>query len=121
MIINGKNFYDQATDSDIKRYEEIKKLTTRLGEDYATGCLLDYDYIKNYYRLIAVHLSRQKELDGDPKAIQQIELVGQLKKLNANDNATDAGNNYQSMFVLTILEKIKETRLKFSQRSVTVW
>ena len=38
--------------------------------------MLDYDYIKNHYRLIAVDLSRQKELDADPKAIQQIEFVG---------------------------------------------
>ena len=48
------------------------------GEDYTTGCLLDYEYIKNHYRLI--DLSRQKELDAYPKAIQQIEFVGQLKK-----------------------------------------
>ena len=65
-------------------------------------------------------LSRQKELDADPKAIQQIEFVGKLKKLDAEDNATDAGDNDQSMFVLIILEKINETRLKFSQGSVTV-
>ena len=36
VTINGKNFYDQATDSDIKRYEEIRKLTTGQNEDYAT-------------------------------------------------------------------------------------
>ena len=44
------------------------------------GCLLDCDYIKYHYRLIAVDSSRQKELDADPKAIQQIEFAGQLKK-----------------------------------------
>ena len=104
MIISGKNFYDQLTDSDIKRCEEIRKLTTGQGEDHTTGCLLDYDYIKNHYRLITVDLSRQKELDADSKAIQQIEFVGQLKKLNnANDNS-------ESMFALTILEKIKKKR-----------
>ena len=101
FIINEKNFYNQPNDSDIKRSEEIRKLTTGQGEDYNTGCLLDYDYIKNHYRLIAVDLSRQKELDADPKAIQQIEFVGQLKKLN------DDNNNVESMFVLTILEKIE--------------
>ena len=59
MIINGKNFYDQAIDSDIKQYEEIRKLTTWQGEEYTTRCLLDYYYYKkNYYRLIAVDLSR---------------------------------------------------------------
>ena len=80
MIINEKKIYDQATDSNIKRYKEIRKLTTGTGENYTSGCLLDYDYIKNHYRLIAVDLSRQKELDADPKAIQQIKFVGQLKK-----------------------------------------
>ena len=79
-MINGKNFYGQGIDSDLKWYDEIRKLTTGQGEDYTTGCLLDYDYIKNHYRLIAVDLSRQKELDADPKAIQQIEFIGQLKK-----------------------------------------
>ena len=44
VIINGKKFYDQAIDSDIKRYEEIRKLTTGQGGDYNTGCLLSYDY-----------------------------------------------------------------------------
>ena len=69
VIINGKNFYDQAVDSDIKQYEEIKKLSTEKGEDYTTGSLLDYEYIKIHYRLIAVDLSRKKELNTNPKAI----------------------------------------------------
>ena len=64
----------------MKQYEEIRKLATEEGEDYTTGCLLDYDYIKTHYRSIVADLSRQKELDADPKAIQQIEFVGQLKK-----------------------------------------
>ena len=88
-----KNFYDQTIGSDIKRYGEIKKLTTRQCEGYTTWCLLDSDYIENHYRLIAVDLSRRKQLDADPKAIQQIKFVGQFIKLNAEDNATDAGGN----------------------------
>ena len=107
VIIKRKNFYNQAIDSDIKQYEEIRKLTTGQGEDYTIGSLLDYDYIKNRYRLIVVNLSRQKELDADPKAIQQIEFVGQLK----SDNNQIVFN--ESMFVLTILKKIKEMRLEF--------
>ena len=75
---------------------------------------MDYAYIKNYYRLIAIEFNRQKELDADPKEIQQIELVGQLRKLNADNN------NDESTFILTVLEKIKVTRLKISQGSVTV-
>ena len=67
MIINGTNFYNQPIDSDIKRYEEIRKLITGQSEDYTTGCLLDYEYIKNRYRLLAVDLIRQEELDADSK------------------------------------------------------
>ena len=47
-------------DSDIKRYEKIKTLTTGQGEDYTTGCLLDYEYVKNHYRSIAVDLVNNK-------------------------------------------------------------
>ena len=78
MQRHHRDFYDQPIDSDIKRYEENRKLTTGQGADYTTGCLLDYDYIKNHYRLIAIDLGRQKEWDADPKAIQQTEFVGQL-------------------------------------------
>ena len=60
-------------------------------------------------------MSRQKERDADPKAIQQIEFVEQWKNINGiNADVTE------SMFALTMLEKIKGTRLKFSQGSVTV-
>ena len=69
VIINGKKFYDQPIDSDIKRYEEIRKPTTGQSEDYTTGYLLDYDYVKNHYKLIAVNLNRQNKLDAAPNAI----------------------------------------------------
>ena len=63
-------------------------------------------------------MSRQKELDADAKATQQKEFVVQLKKLDGNSTEAD---NYQSMFVLTTWEKIKKTRLKFSQGSIAVF
>ena len=50
--------------------KKSEKIRIRQGDDYTAGCLLDYEYTKNHYRLIAVDLSRQKELDADPKAIQ---------------------------------------------------
>ena len=68
VIINGKNFYDQLIHSDIKRYERD---IMGQEEDYTTRCLLEYDYIKNHHRPIAVDLNREKELDADPKAIQK--------------------------------------------------
>ena len=69
LLSNRKYIDDRLIDSHIKRYEEIRKLITGQGEDNTTGCLLDYEYIKNHYRLMAVDLSRQKELDADPKSI----------------------------------------------------
>ena len=60
MIINGKSFYDHAIDSDIKRCEKITKLKTGQDEDCTTEFLLDHDYIKSHYRLIAVDLCRKK-------------------------------------------------------------
>ena len=50
------------------------------------GCVLDYEYIKNHYKLISVGLSRQKELDADPNAIKQVEFVGKLRN-NDGENA----------------------------------
>ena len=71
-------------------------MTTGEGEDYSTGCLLDYDSCKNHNRLIAADLSRQKELDTDPTAIQQTEFAGQLKRVDG----TDADGTQK--FILTI-------------------
>ena len=99
VIINGKNVFDQPNDSDIKWYEETREIWTGQDEDYTPWCSLDYDYIKNHYRLIAIDFSRQKELNGDTLAIMQIGIVQQLK--NVDGNNTDGA---EPVFVLTILE-----------------
>ena len=62
----------------IKKYDEIRKVATGKGDNYTTGCLLYYQYLKDYYQLIAVDLSKQKQLDADPRVIQQIEFYGKL-------------------------------------------
>ena len=69
---------------------EIRKTVTGQGNDYTTGCLLDYQYFKDHYQLIAIYLSKQKELDTDSRAVQQIEFYGMLKsavskKITRND------------------------------------
>ena len=74
VIIDGRNFYDNPIESDVEKYRELKKVMIGKGEDYTTGSLLDYYCFKNNYKLVAVDLSKQKALDADPRAIQQIEF-----------------------------------------------
>ena len=81
----------------IKQYDEIRKISAGQGDDYTTGCLLDFAYFEKNYRLIAADLSKQKALDADPKAIHQI-----IFNRKANDNIT----------VFYIYEKSKETKSK---------
>ena len=68
VLIGGRNFYDQPINDLIKQYDEVRKVSTGQGDDYTT----DSAYFKDNYRLIAVELSKQKALDADPRAIQQI-------------------------------------------------
>ena len=106
-MIDGKKFFDQPVKTDKVTYENIRKIATGQGDDYTTGCLLDYIYFKNYYKMIAVDLSKQQVLDADPKAIQQI---------NFTENLDKAGNT-RFQFVL---EEAKETVFQFSQGTVKV-
>ena len=105
--IDGKIFFDQPSKNDKVTYENIRKISTVQGDDYITGCLLDYTYSKKYYKMIAVNLSKQQALDTDPKAIQQINFTANLERV---------GN---IRFYL-ILEEAKETVTEFSQGSVKV-
>ena len=61
-----------------KTYENIRKIAIGQGDDYTTGCLLDYTYFKKYYKMIAIDLSKQQALDADPKAVQQINFTANL-------------------------------------------
>ena len=79
VLIGSRNFYDQPISDQIKKYDEVRKIATGKGDDFTTGCFLDYQYFKDHYQLIAVDLSKQKELDADPRAIQQIESYGKLE------------------------------------------
>ena len=105
VLSDGRNFYDQPINDQIKKYDEIRKIATGKGDDYTTRCLLDYQYFKDHYNLIAVDLSKQKELDADPRAIQQIEFYGKLE------------TNSQ---VCTVLGKSKETVLEFYKGTAKV-
>ena len=98
--IDGRNFYDQPINDLIKQYDEIRKISTGQGDDYTTGCLLDFAYLKKNYRPIAADLRKQKALDTDSTAIQQIIFTGKA------DAA--AMINY-------ILEQSKEATIQFSK------
>ena len=88
-----------------KTYENIRKITTGKGDDYTTGCLSDYSYLKSNYKMIAIDLSKQKALDADPTAIKQINFTASLDR---DDEAT----------LFFIIEVAKETVLDFLQGTV---
>ena len=69
IMINGENFFDQPIKNNKVTYENIRKIATGQGDEYTTGCLLDYPYFTDTYKMIAVDLSKQQALDGDPRAI----------------------------------------------------
>ena len=106
-MIDGKNIFDQPINSMNKTHENIRKIAMGQGDDYTTGCLLDYSYFKDHYKMIAIDLSKQQALDADPRAIQQINFTANLDR---------TGNT--AMFF--IIEKAKETVLDFSLQTVKV-
>ena len=106
-MIDGKNFFDQPIKNNKVTYKNIRKISIGQGDDYTTGCLLDYTYFKKYYKMIAIDLRRQQVLDANPRAIQQINFTTNLDRV---------GN---TRFYL-ILEEAEETVLDFSQGTVNV-
>ena len=106
VIIDGRNFYDNPIESDIEKYRELEKVMIGKGEDNTTEFLFDFNYFDKHYKLVAVDLSKQQELDADPKAIQQIEF-----KYMSGTNST----------IYWVLEKSKETILEFDKGTVKVY
>ena len=80
-MIYDKNFFDQRINNDIKTYVNARKTATGQGDDYTTGCLLDYPYFTGNYKIIAIDLSKQQILDADPRAIQQINFTANLDRV----------------------------------------
>ena len=99
--IDGRNFYDQPINDSIKQYDEVRKISTGQGDDYTTGCLLGYSYFEKNYRLVAADLSKQKALDADSRAIQQIIFTGSIKATVSNTRVV----------IFYVLEKSEETIL----------
>ena len=90
--------------------DEVRKTSTGQGDDYTTGCLLDYSYFRKNYRLIAADLSKQKALDADSRGMQQIIFTGKIKAVVANTRVV----------IFYVLEKLKETILEFSKGTAQV-
>ena len=107
IMINGENFFDQPIKNNKVTYENIRKIASGQGDEYTTGCLLDYSYFMDTYKMIAADLSKQQALDADSRAIQQI---------NFTANLDIAGNTRVYFFP----QEAKETILDFSQGTVKV-
>ena len=105
VMMNGESFFHQPV-KDGKLTCENRKIATGQGNDYTTGCLLDYPYFKDSFEMIALDLIKQA-LDADPRAIQQINFAANLDR---------AGNTR----IYFILEEAKETILNISQGTAKV-
>ena len=99
-MIDGRNFFDQSVKNDLMTYDNIQKIATGQGDDYTTGCIIYYPYFEKY-KLIAIDLGKQQELDADRKAIQQVNFT---KMIERDGNTT----------MLFIIEEAKQTNLGFS-------
>ena len=106
-MIDGRKLFAQPINSMTKTYENIRKITTGEGDDYTTGCLLDYSYFNWNYKLIATDLSKEQALDTDPRAIQQINFTANLERTEG-----------AKMFF--IIEQTKETVFEFLQGTIKV-
>ena len=107
VMTDGKNFFDQTVRNDKVANENIRKIAIGQGDDYTTGCLLDYTYFRKYYKMIAIDLSKLQALDANPRAVQQINFTANL----------DRDSNTRFYF---ILEEVKENIFEFSQGTVKV-
>ena len=78
VIIDRQNLFEQPVKNDLRTFDNIRKIAVGRGDDYTTSCLLDYNYFKDYYKMIAIDLSKQEALEPVPKRIQQINFTGNL-------------------------------------------
>ena len=70
-MINGRNFFDQPVKIGIK-HENLREIVIVQGDDHTAGCLLDYPYFRDNFKLIAIDLNKQQVLDADPKPYSKL-------------------------------------------------
>ena len=80
VMIDGKIFFDQPINSELKTYESIRKNATGQGDNYTTGCLLDYSYFEENYKMIAINISKQQVLHANRRAVQLINFTAKLDR-----------------------------------------
>ena len=102
VMIDGKNFFNQPIQNNKVTYKTVRKIPTGQGDDYTTGCLLDYNHFRDYYKMIVVDLSKQQAPDADRKAIQQNNFTAKLdrakKKKKNLFNSSRSKINYFGIF-----------------------
>ena len=103
VMIDELAFFDFPIKTEEEAYEKIIDISG--NNEYATGNILDYDYFKKHYKLIAIDLNKQQVLQENEDLIQQINFIGRL---------TEAAN------VFIIIEKKENNILKFSQNLANV-
>ena len=112
VMINRQNVFDQQVKNDMRILNitiweyNIRKIATGQREDYTTGCLLDYPYSKQHYKVIAIGLSKQQALGADEKAMQQISFTWNLE--------------WDEITIFFIIEEAEDTILDFSQSAMRV-
>ena len=57
-MIGRKNVFDYPVKSTMRTYDNIQKIATGQGDNYTTGCLLDYNYFNNYSKMLEIDLSK---------------------------------------------------------------
>ena len=106
VSIDGRSFCDQPINDLIKQYDDVRKVSTGCGDDNTTGCLLCFPYFKDNYKLTAVDLSKQRALDANPRAIQEIVFQ---RVVRGDDNSIIRLNNILGKSKQTMLELYKGT------------
>ena len=80
-MIDGKSHFLTNSKNDTRTYDNIRKMATGQGDDYVTVCFIDCVCFKKYFKMIAIDISKQKALDANPKAIQQVGLTENVDRV----------------------------------------
>ena len=109
--IDGRNFYDQPINESIKQYDEVRKASTGQGDDYTTGCLLDFTYFEKKLHFNCRWFKQTKRFRCWFKSNSKNYFTGKTKSTVANTR----------VIIYYILEQSKEKILQLSKGTTKVW